>query len=198
MAKTRYTIKKATQDVLKELSAVGNSCAYEVERSVRRTADEAAYNAVWQLISSDHRQRDGDKLAKQIGVNHKDGVSTVYAPVTNTQKWREQMYFAEYGTGYHHVPWGYYTTKNDKNPKKWYSKKYRRWISVVHESRPVGYMKAARRYLVANTRRDVEEAVRLVITRKPRNYSANPNKTFASNVQYNGSYLGSKWPRENK
>lgn len=164
MAKSKYEIRTATQKVLDELTRIGNSCADEAKRSVRDLANEARREAEWKLAESYHTQKWGNELVRQIGINYSDDGATIYAPRTNTQEMKEQMYYAEYGTGYSSKPWGYYTTPHDKNTH--IVKKGGKLVGVTRNSPAVHYMRDARNYLIANAGRRAAENIKLVVTRK--------------------------------
>ena len=195
MGRKRYPIKTGTIDTIKALSALKNEVARGVQKTVVQLAVGArdkARNTIDHAKDDIRQSMGAAKMKKQVGVAYDatTGTATVYAPVTPTKKNRNQMYWGEYGTGYHSKVWGYYTTASDKNPSRKKSKKTGRYGAVVKFTLPIGYMAAARRYLLKNTRTKVAEQVKLILTRKPRGYPEGTDKVFQSNIQ--GSTLDSK------
>lgn len=180
--RSKYNALSGTIKVIDTLNEYRNNCGKGVKKIVRKVALDAKGVAQETLKNADHRQKYGDGLVDQIGVAYKDGVANVYAPITTTREMRNKMYWAEYGTGYHSDCWGYYTTPNDKNPKK-RQLSNGKWISVVHESRPAKYMQAARRYVYANLKKEMVKELKIILTRRPMGYAENADKVFKSNMQ---------------
>lgn len=167
MARSRLPIKKASRALLDALSEIEVGCNKEVARSIRDVANDAKNVARDTLERTYHTQKWGNELKKQIGINYKDGIATIFAPKEDTAEMRAQMYYAEYGTGYNSSGWWYRSTKHDKNPTVKRVKGSGDLIAFTRKSHPVGYMRAARRYLLQNANKRVEQAIRLVLTRKP-------------------------------
>lgn len=190
MAKSKYEIKSATENVLSALDAMANMFARGVKMSTRKLAAGARREARRTLQTSAEGkvlpQKHAKILPREIGIDYTDGGATIYAPVTNTEEMRNQMYWTEYGTGQHTKNWAYYTTENDKNPKVVQDSKGR-LIGLTKKSAPVGYMKAARRYLITNANKEVANDIKIMLAALPKKYYKKGLHNFASSHQ--GSYL---------
>lgn len=169
MSKRKFYLKKASIETLDALTRVLNECQEEADEGIKFLAEQAQGKAKRKLGYADIRQKYAALLPEQIGVSYKDGIATIFAPIDNTQTMREQMHFAEYGTGWHEKTWGYYTfPQYDKIPSSSIKiDKKGRAIATVKISYPAGYMKSARRYLMQNARGEEVERIRLALTRKP-------------------------------
>lgn len=166
MARTK-NIVSGTKKTLDALNKITNNVRSELNLALLDISNSAASVAKDKLYTTDHTQKYGDSLAMEIGNSVKGGKATIYAPITNTLEMRNQMYYAEYGAGVvGGEDWVYKSLPQDKNPRKFRKKGTGDLLARANYSAPVGYMRAARRYIIENANNIVKSRISFVIGRR--------------------------------
>lgn len=175
MARTNKIVS-GSADLLKYIEDISDDIEDCLDVAITEVGDDATAIAKETLLHTNHTQKLGDELVYEIGSKKTPDGYIIYAPISNTELMLNQMYYAENGAGVMGGPqWRYATTEFDKTPmrsKENTSRSYtvltRRgwWMGVTDYSKPAGYMKAARRYIIQNCNRELKDKISYVIGKR--------------------------------
>jgi len=127
---------KGVKEVQNQLNAFGDKIPKAIQNALNKVINIGYIEAQRTLKSTDHAQKYGDELVKEIGKEVIGNTGKVYAPITKTPEMYQQMHYAEFGAGVtadssneyfiapdmtvHHPTadgsWFYKTTEADKSP----------------------------------------------------------------------------------